>query len=427
MFAEAEIVSGGDMLVHSAEAVREAYADTDPDLREAINRGENPIIDISVSFDGTWQKRGFTSLYGVGICIDVLTGYVVDYAVLSKYCHACKLQEAKNLPEAELVAWREEHAADCCRNHHQSSKSMEQEAAKIMWQRSVEKFSFRYVEMLSDGDSAAYKAVCDIAPYGEKVINKLECVNHAHKRMGTALRKLAKEERLGRRGVGRLTENKCDSLQNFYRGAILNNIPNIDKMRSAVWASLFHSMSTDASPQHQRCPEGVDSKCFYQKALARGEQPGSHQDHPSHTALSREVAEKMLPVYRRMSDENLLRRMVHGGTQNTNECLNSTIWARCPKTSFLGLKRVEGSVARAVCVFNEGAHELVGLMNKVYMDISFDTLRLLAEKDERRMKKGDAAAKIEAQRHRKEHTLHGRQQAMAEDARDGDVDGAGAH
>ena len=33
------------------------------------------------------------------------------------------------------------------------------------------------------------------------------------------------------------------------------------------------------------------------------------------------------------------------GTQNTNECLNSTIWACCLKTSFLGLKRVEGSVA----------------------------------------------------------------------------------
>ena len=52
----AEAVSGGDMLVHSAEAVHEAYADTDQiksDLREAINRGENPIIDISASFDGT--------------------------------------------------------------------------------------------------------------------------------------------------------------------------------------------------------------------------------------------------------------------------------------------------------------------------------------------------------------------------------------
>ena len=69
--------------------------------------------------------------------------------------------------------------------------------------------------MLSDGDPAPYKAMCDIAPYGEKVINKPERVNHVHKRTGTALRKLAKEERLGRRGVGRLTENKRDSLQNF--------------------------------------------------------------------------------------------------------------------------------------------------------------------------------------------------------------------
>ena len=110
MFAEAEIVCGGDMLVRSGEAVRKAYADTDPDLREAINRGENPIIDISVSFNGTWQKRGFTSLYGVGICVDVLTGHVVDDAVLSKVCHACKLQVAKNLPEAELAACREEGA-----------------------------------------------------------------------------------------------------------------------------------------------------------------------------------------------------------------------------------------------------------------------------------------------------------------------------
>ena len=43
---------------------------------------------------------------------------------------------------------------------------------------------------------------------------------------------------------------------------------------------------------------------------------------------------------------------------------------------------MEGRVARAVCVFSEGAHELVGLMNKMYTDISFDTLRLPAEKDE---------------------------------------------
>ena len=58
---------------------------------------------------------------------------------------------------------------------------MEQEAAKVMWGLSVEKFGFRYVDMLSDGDSTAYMAVCDLNPYNPQQVNKLECVNHAHK------------------------------------------------------------------------------------------------------------------------------------------------------------------------------------------------------------------------------------------------------
>lgn len=53
---------------------------------------EDAVINISVSFDGTWHKRGFTSKYGIGVCIDVLTGLVIDFEVLSSYCHACALK-----------------------------------------------------------------------------------------------------------------------------------------------------------------------------------------------------------------------------------------------------------------------------------------------------------------------------------------------
>ena len=31
-------------------------------------------------------------MYGVAAVIDVLTGLVVDYIVLSKFCHACTLK-----------------------------------------------------------------------------------------------------------------------------------------------------------------------------------------------------------------------------------------------------------------------------------------------------------------------------------------------
>ena len=48
---------------------------------------------ITVSFDGSWHNRGHTSRYGVAAVIDVLTGLVVDYVVLSKYFHACSMKK----------------------------------------------------------------------------------------------------------------------------------------------------------------------------------------------------------------------------------------------------------------------------------------------------------------------------------------------
>ena len=130
----AEIGVGAEALQRNADAVRQAYAYIDPDLRDAMNQGRTPVIDVSVSFDGTWQKRGFTSLYGLGICVDVLTGLVVDYHVMSKYCHACQLKQAAGLAAADPEEWRQDHVGrgECCKNHNISRKAMEQEAAKIL-------------------------------------------------------------------------------------------------------------------------------------------------------------------------------------------------------------------------------------------------------------------------------------------------------
>ncbi|XP_076467178.1 uncharacterized protein LOC143298248 [Babylonia areolata] len=60
----AEIESGSTLLERTAATIQQAYAETDEDLQGALDKGENPVINISVSYDGTWQKRGFTSLYG---------------------------------------------------------------------------------------------------------------------------------------------------------------------------------------------------------------------------------------------------------------------------------------------------------------------------------------------------------------------------
>ncbi|GFV07212.1 uncharacterized protein TNCV_1165461 [Trichonephila clavipes] len=51
--------------------------------------GSNTVTDIVVSFDDTWLTRGHTSPIGVGCVVDTLTGYVIDYEIMSKYCPTC--------------------------------------------------------------------------------------------------------------------------------------------------------------------------------------------------------------------------------------------------------------------------------------------------------------------------------------------------
>ncbi|GBO27802.1 hypothetical protein AVEN_257504-1 [Araneus ventricosus] len=56
------------------------------------------IIDITVLYDGTWQKPGHTSLYGIAMVVDIFSGLVIDYEILLKYCPECTTAK-RNLGE----------------------------------------------------------------------------------------------------------------------------------------------------------------------------------------------------------------------------------------------------------------------------------------------------------------------------------------
>ncbi len=101
----AEVETWEESPRRARQTTMEAYADMDPDVREKREQNPQSVIVIQVTFDGTWQKRGFTSLYS-GV-IDILTGQALDYVVLSKYCHTCAVNKAK-LSEADFLKWREE-------------------------------------------------------------------------------------------------------------------------------------------------------------------------------------------------------------------------------------------------------------------------------------------------------------------------------
>ncbi|GFW78913.1 uncharacterized protein TNCV_2973021 [Trichonephila clavipes] len=97
------------MLEMSRQAAREAHVKVDASLKNL------EIIDVSVSYEGTWQKRerGHTSNLGLGIIIDILSGLVLDFEVLSKYCQNCVVAgRDKGVDSAEFHIWQKGHAEE---------------------------------------------------------------------------------------------------------------------------------------------------------------------------------------------------------------------------------------------------------------------------------------------------------------------------
>ena len=199
-------------------------------------------------------------------------------------------------------------------------------AAEIIWKRSKD-YNFRYTTILSDGDSKTCTSLNDMAPYGVDVkIEKEGCINHVSKRLGKALKEVAKQKKLGGKKQGALTGTVITRLNSYYRKAIVSHPNDIDAIKKEIFASLSHCGSTDRKPDHAKCPVGVESWCFYNRA-----------------------------VYERLTDDQLLLRCNRMRTQNANESLHASIWRKCPpKEVFVSRKRIETAVVNAVSEYNNG-------------------------------------------------------------------------
>ena len=138
----------GQVFGASVAIVKETQLDLNADL------AEKDLIDITVSYDMTWHKRGHTSHYGLGAVIDIVTGLAVDAVALSNYCHACAMKKKKMEETSDdFQTWYATHAEKCCVNFTGSSNAMEAEGASILWSRSVQQNQLRYTGFLGDGDA----------------------------------------------------------------------------------------------------------------------------------------------------------------------------------------------------------------------------------------------------------------------------------
>ena len=423
-FLNALVAEVREEMKQAAERLRERI------IKESGCGDKTSVIDAAVSFDGTWAKRGFTSLTGIVFVISVDTGEVLDYHVVSKSCQKCSLKKAKCKTDEEFEEWEIEHvfSGECDINFSGSSPAMEKEGAEILWRRSLNRHNIRYRWMVSDGDSKAFSAVEDT--YDGIKVEKMDCVGHVQKRMGkhlmnlkaTTKGKLEDGKTIG--GRGRLTEEKIKQIQRYYGLAIRQNTLSdanptekdvsvaVYTMKKNIIAILHHCVkSEDREKQHRFCPVGSNSWCKWQQDQALGTSMYKGDD-----CLPRVFPELLKPIFITLSDTKLLERCIRGTTQNNNESINAVVWAWCPKHKHHGAKVVRCAAASAVCHFHSGARRRERVMKRLAIPAGEFTKKSSLSKDRKRIRQADKHTTEKHKRRRQAEQLqkNRREEALRE-------------
>ncbi|XP_066970853.1 uncharacterized protein [Macrobrachium rosenbergii] len=391
-----------DMSAYTGECVRDYYASM------GVSPDSEGVLDVDVSYDGMWMRRGQNSHVHIGIVMECETGFVLDFETLSNYCVSCQRAEedlSKHLiTEEEFTQKIIEHAHKCDKNFSGTSEAMEKEAAQRLWARSVKNNKMRYVTFVGDGDSSAFEGIKSMnngnGPYNIPV-TKQECIDHLSKRLVRRLKNLKKElsidvwksEKRPQRsllaGKGELTDAIILTLQNYYAAAIRRNIgKSVCSVKHDIIATFFHCRSTDKNPAHQLCPKGKDSWCFYNKALAKNEKPPLHSDMLVHFCLdSPQEISAVYKVYTDLSKEELLGKCLTGRIQNPNESLHSKIGSVLDKNKVYGIKTSNLSVKIVTMNHNFG-YSLGSVLSKLgFGDVPGQNNLLQREKDRKRHSK----------------------------------------
>lgn len=353
--------------------------------KEQNMKAGNTETHLSVSGDGSWKKRGFSSLFGIATLIGKFTHKVLDFSVKSSFCQSCSNWASKK-ETAEYDDWYDIHKATCSINHSGSSGAMEVESMKEMFCRS-HLLGVKYATYIGDGNTKTFKALLQCNTYDDLTVQKKECVGHVQKRMGKRLCDAKKNHKgIGGRGAGKLTDEVIKDLTLYYGLAIRRHPDSADEMRKAVWATFHHKCSTDENPKHEYCPPGENSWCKWRVAEAEGRLANFHHVPP----LSESVQTAIRPVYEALSNDDLLQRCTGGNTQNDNESFNACVWKQAPKHLHCGVQTIEISAYIAAGIFNEGYSSVLKTMSTLGINIGPNSRHLAEKIDSKRMEAAEA-------------------------------------
>ncbi|GFY05515.1 uncharacterized protein TNCV_218971 [Trichonephila clavipes] len=297
-----------DVINNKLSRVMKEVAEESKKRAAVEENSSSPENLLTVSGDGTWKTRGHLSL--IGVCTVI--------------------------------------GAETEKNYSGSAGKMEVDGMLRFFNRSEKLHNLKYSNYIGDGDTKTFNALSENKPYGDDhLIQKIECVGHVQKRMGTRLRKL------------KLVYSK-------------------KKLSDSK--TIGGKGSTDDEPMHWFCPTNPNTWCKYNAAINNNLQKYKHK--PS---VAKAVRDVIKPVFADLSHPALLKKCLGGKTHNPNENLNSLIWKFCSKTIGSSLQIAEIDANLATSVFNDVNQILITILEKFGLKINRNVCVSLAERDNRRI------------------------------------------
>ena len=147
-------------------------------------------------------------------------------------------------------------------------------------------------------------------------------------------------------------------MQNYFGIALRSNVGNFAAMKSACMASMYHIFG-----YHDNSPQSADTWYQYQE----------DKQHNTNYCKSKgdlpiDVGRVILPIYQSFSKSDMLKKCLHGKTQNANESFNGMIWNRVPKAFRVGLNLLSVGVYDAIDHFHNGIKAGLDIMELLKID-----------------------------------------------------------
>ncbi|XP_060803394.1 uncharacterized protein LOC132902430 [Amyelois transitella] len=321
-----------------ADAAKEEY-----DL--AIINGEvdsNGIPMITVVADACWSKRSyrknFNALSGAAVIIGYKTKKVLYMAVKNKYCMVCARAENKKEATPEHI---------CFKNYTGSSSGMEATALVEGFKTSVETHKLIYSRLIADGDSSTHSNILRAKPYGNLLVEKIECTNHLLRNYCTKLDELTRNTNYPIK-YRRAVQNNILRLRRCVNGAV----KHIGAKNITFEEKVLELKNDLLNAPHHVFGNHASCKPYYCKKLIEDEAPEENVVLAMKSKDGGFIFSAITKILSRLV--NNAKSLIHCVNSNIAEVFNSII------AKFIGGKRINysgrqsysGRCAASVVSFN---------------------------------------------------------------------------